>query len=343
MNLPVKPPQVAESRFSQKILRYFFSFLQTDFKKQQAPRRRIQLKSDAGFRRPAAAQIPRTLRRDLDLPPELSIAEWRRRHQAAHLQNQSRTIQSAAQPDRARPDRQAYRSARRKRFRRRDPATQAYARTKRPEALNEPEKFVEAVQIKFCEEVGNRLLHPLLGRLESSIQANAYSAVKSIYDVEATSPTPLPGTSSKNLPSALNALIVKGDEAAIKAVFTEFFSGADIRKQINTFFDDFATSDAFQELRDLHQALRSTENQSFYLYCCDVRFGTHVFPLFYIPGALAYQAEGREFLIEFDPPAHQQAGGRLDPAGARRSRRTDAHLADPRPYPASQWRPDFRR
>ena len=66
MNLPVKPPQVAESRFSQKILRYFFSFLQTDFKKQQAPRRRIQLKSDAGFR--------------LGLPlrkyPELYAAIW---------------------------------------------------------------------------------------------------------------------------------------------------------------------------------------------------------------------------------------------------------------------------
>ena len=156
-------------------------------------------------------------------------------------------------------------------------ATQAYARTKRPEALNEPEKFVEAVQIKFCEEVGNRLLHPLLGRLESSIQANAYSAVKSIYDVESDLSDAVTRHVLENLPSALNALIVKGDEAAIKAVFTSF-SSADIRKQINTFFDDFATSDAFQELRDLHQALRSTENQSFYLYCCDVRFGTHFSP-----------------------------------------------------------------
>ena len=38
------------SGFSQKVLRYFLTFLQTDFKRQQAPRRRIQMKSDVGFR-----------------------------------------------------------------------------------------------------------------------------------------------------------------------------------------------------------------------------------------------------------------------------------------------------
>ena len=35
-------PDVGQG-FSQKVLRYFLTFLQTDFKKQQAPRRRIQL------------------------------------------------------------------------------------------------------------------------------------------------------------------------------------------------------------------------------------------------------------------------------------------------------------
>ena len=302
MNLPVKPPQVAESRFSQKILRYFFSFLQTDFKKQQAPRRRIQLKSDAGFR--------------LGLPlrkyPELYAAIWTFLRNCPSLNGDDaiKPLTFKISPGQYKaPLNPTVRDLIAKHIEALEEsdfvgattATQAYARTKRPEALNEPEKFVEAVQIKFCEEVGNRLLHPLLGRLESSIQANAYSAVESIYDVESDLSDAVTRHVLENLPSALNALIVKGDEAAIKAVFTEFFSGADIRKQINTFFDDFATSDAFQELRDLHQALRSTENQSFYLYCCDIRFGTHVFPLFYIPGALAYQAEGREFLIEFDP------------------------------------------
>lgn len=36
--------------FAAKVSRYFLDFLETDFKKQQAPRRKIQLKNDAGFR-----------------------------------------------------------------------------------------------------------------------------------------------------------------------------------------------------------------------------------------------------------------------------------------------------
>ena len=49
----VKPPQVEFSHikeFGRKVARYFLDFLESDFKKVQAPRRRIQLKNDAGFR-----------------------------------------------------------------------------------------------------------------------------------------------------------------------------------------------------------------------------------------------------------------------------------------------------
>jgi len=43
-------PQDGIAGFSQRVLRYFLTFLQTDFKRQMAPRRRIQIKSDTGFR-----------------------------------------------------------------------------------------------------------------------------------------------------------------------------------------------------------------------------------------------------------------------------------------------------
>lgn len=302
MNQHASPHLGAESGFSQKILRYFFSFLQTDFKKQQAPRRRIQLKSDAGFRiglplrkYPALySAIGAFLKNspaingDGAIKPltfKISLGQYKAPLNPTLRDLIARHIE-ALEDD-------AFLGA--------ITATLTYAKAKRLEALNEPERYVEAVQIKFREEVDSRLVHPLLGRLESSIQANAYSAVESIYDVENDLSDAVSSRVVENLPSALNSLIVKGDETAIDAVFTEFFSGADIRKQINAFFDDFATADAFQELRDLHQALRSAENQSLYLYCCDIRFGTHLFPLFYIPGALTYQDQGREFLIEFDP------------------------------------------
>lgn len=36
--------------FSEQILKYFLDFIETDFKRQQAPRRKIALRNDAGFR-----------------------------------------------------------------------------------------------------------------------------------------------------------------------------------------------------------------------------------------------------------------------------------------------------
>jgi len=75
----------------------------------------------------------------------------------------------------------------------------------------------------------------------------------------------------------------------------------DIRARAQSFFDDFTTSDAFQELRDLQHALRSSENQSIYLYLCEIRFGPHAFPLFYVPASLIYDEEVRAFILEFDP------------------------------------------
>src|SRR5207302_9821031 len=47
--------------FSQRVLRYFLAFLETDFKRQQAPRRRIQLKTDTNFRAGMPLRKYRTL------------------------------------------------------------------------------------------------------------------------------------------------------------------------------------------------------------------------------------------------------------------------------------------
>src|SRR5271165_3414249 len=47
--------------------------------------------------------------------------------------------------------------------------------------------------------------------------------------------------------------------------------------------------------------LRSTENQSVYLYVCEIKYGHHAFPLFYIPATLEYRDDSRDYVLEFDP------------------------------------------
>jgi AAA domain len=280
---------------SQKVLRYFMEFLQTDFKKQQAPRRRIILKSDAGFRMGLPLRKYVTLFRDVWKFAERATGEG--------LQFKIRPSGytapiSAILRDLIRQQTQAISDT--------DiagitSATVEYAERRRGEAAQLPEKFIDDVQTQFVEQVGTRIVRRLLEMLESSFKSTSYSAVESIYDVEADLTDTIAARALENLPAAVNSLIVSGNIAPMKATLAEFLAAEDVRARITEFFEGFATSDAFQEMRDLHHSLRSTENQALYLYLCEIKFGPHAFPLFYIPATLEYREDSRDFLLDFDP------------------------------------------
>lgn len=296
---PEQPPEPlqpnASQGFSQKVLRYFLSFLQTDFKKQQAPRRRIQLKSDVGFRMglplrkyvslykaawkfvgeaPEGGLIFKIPPGRYTSPISATLRDLIRQHVDA--------IQSAP----------ILRSAK---------TTVEYALSRRSKAIDHPEKFVDSVQVHFVEEIGTRIVQPLLAMLDGPFREAAYSAIESIYDVEADLTNVIASRALENLPTAINTLIVSGNTVPMQSVLEEFLVPEDIRSRVQSFFDDFATSDAFQELRDLQHSLRSAENQSLYLYLCEMRFGSNAFPLFYVPVSLDYKEDSREFVLEFDP------------------------------------------
>lgn len=281
--------------FSQRVLRYFLTFLQTDFKRQQAPRRRIQMKSEAGFRtgvplrkyvslynamwKFAAAAPGAGLQ--FKLPPSKYTAPI-----SAILRDLIRQHIGAIPPEA--PGRIAREVI-------------EYAKAGSGRALENPERFVDSTLLQFVQATGEKLVQPLLTILDGPFREQAYSAIESIYDVESDLTDAVVTRVQENLPTAINTLIVNGDTAPMQAVFDEFFGIDSIRTRIQDFFDDFATADAFLEMRDLQHALRSSEQQSLYLYLCEIRFGPHAFPLFYIPATFEFDDERREFVINYDP------------------------------------------
>jgi hypothetical protein len=281
--------------FSQKVLHYFLDFLQTDFKKQQAPRRRISLKSDAGFRLGMPLRKYQSLYAAVwkfvgaptqnGLQFKISHGQYRAPINSTLRDLISQRIESIPAKD----------------FEDVGAKTIEYAQAQRAKAAEHPEKFVESVLVQLVEQVGDRIVQPLLSLLEGSFKDSAYSAVESIYDVESDLTDAITARALENLPNAINSLIVSGKSEGMSGVFAEFLAATEARARIQTFFDDFVTSDAFQEVRDLQHALKSTENQSLYLYLCDIKFGANAFPLFYVPAALEYREESREFVLELDP------------------------------------------
>ena len=282
--------------FAARVSRYFLDFLETDFKRQRAPHRRIQLKNDSGFRTALPLRKYRTLYeavwKILSLPvgelPPLSLSRGR------YTAPISLTLRDLIRQHVDSLEASAFETVRKE--------TLDCARRKRGAAVENPEVYVEDVQLLFVESVGKHIVTPILALLDGPFRQQSYSAIESVYEVETDLVDALAVHVVEQLPTALNTFIVSSDLGPTEKVLEEFFSEKDARERVKAFFEDFATADAYQELRDLTNYMRlSGESLQMYLYVCELRFGTAVFPVFYIPATVRLDERNGDLVVEFDP------------------------------------------
>jgi AAA domain len=282
--------------FAARVSRYFLDFLETDFKRQRAPHRRIQLKNDSGFRTGLPLRKYPTLYEAVwkllytpvgELPP-LRLSRGR------HTSPISPTLRDLI--------RQHVESLEASDFEVVREETLNFARHQRGAAVENPEDYVEDVQSFFAESVGKRIVSPILALLDGPFRQQSYSAIESVYEVETDLVDALAVQVVEQLPTTLNTYLVSSDLAATERLLEEFFSKKDTTERIKSFFEDFATADAYQELRDLTNYMRlGGESLEMYLYICELRFGTALFPIFYIPALVTIDERNGDLVVEFDP------------------------------------------
>ena len=280
--------------FGLKVSRYFLDFLETDFKRQQAPRRRIQLKSDANqttgvaLRKYEALQRAVTvlLSREENGGRVFSLARGKFRASISPLLRNLIT----QFVDQIESDKFATIAAK----------VLEAARAERAKAAEDPEKYISDVTAVLESEVARDLVHPLLALLEKPIRDSAYSAIESVFEIETDLVSALTEGTAKQLPEALNTLLVKGDDGPVGGVLTEFFDEAQSRQRLKDFFESFTTSDAWQELRDLQALTKAGENLQLYLYVCDLRFGNSLFPVVYVPLSVTQEEQTGQLEFELD-------------------------------------------
>ena len=285
----------AISGFATKVLRYFQDFIQTDFKRQQAPRRRIVLKNDAGFRMGIPVRkyaslydaLSKLMREPCSTGVKLSVPRGRfktplslvlRELIQAHVQGITPAEIAAVRRE-----------------------TLAFAKNTRSDGAKNIERYSDAVCLKLAEEVSTRIVGPLLSLLEEPFQANSYSALESVFDVEAELADAISARALQNLPSTLHALVISNDYLPLEAVLDEFLADGDLKSTLVSFFDEFSTADLFLELRDLENTLATAEDQSIYLYLGDVRYGTTTFPLFFVPLELTFDPQFSTYVLQSPP------------------------------------------
>lgn len=270
---------------------YFRDFLETDFKRQQAPRRRIIATTDSGFRASMRTQSYPKLDRELwallsrpsQTAPSISIGPRDYTRPISLVLLKVIAEQINAIPESALI---TVRNAVN------DIASSTYAK-----AVNHPEEWVESVQQVLFDKVGEQVVQPLIAHLDGPLKAQAYDLIDSLYAAEADLIQRVAGDLARVLPDVLAKLLATQDTQLLVEALEQFLTLDGAHAALTGFFDSFAAADAYLELRDLETYVATGDGLQLYLYIGAIRYGPNTYPLFFLPIDVARNSNSNSYSL----------------------------------------------
>ena len=260
-----------------KVSEYFRDFLESDFKRQQAPRRRIVLQSPSGFRsgmrlRPYP-ELDRAIWAVLSKRSgeDLQLTITPRRYTRQVSANLRRVIAEQIQ---AIPD-SAVITVRQRVI--------EHARATYATAVNNPEEWIDSVRATMAQEIGTQVVRPLIAHLDGPLRSQAYSVIDSLYAAESDLIARVSADLDSVLPQALARLLATGDVSAVAEACEQYITTAGTSAALNTFFDSFVVADAYLEFRDLETYVTTGDGLQLYLYIGALKYGNVQYPAFFVP------------------------------------------------------------
>lgn len=274
-----------------QVCHYFKDFLETDFKRQQAPRRRIVLQSEAGFRAGMRVRPYPSLEQELWAllgkasaePLQLKLTPRK------HTRSLSPTLRKIVEEQLAALDEQSLQTARRASL---DALASSY-----PQSVNDPELWIESACTSVRSRVGEFVVRPLIARLDGALQRSAYSVLDSLYSAESEMISTASAELLEKLPQVLARHLARRDDAAVAGAFEAFLTLEGVRAALTGFFAGFVTADALQEFRDLETYASITEGVQIYLYVGVCKFRDVQYPLFSVPLQVEKLPEGQGYQL----------------------------------------------
>lgn len=260
-----------------KVSQYFLDFLESDFKRQQAPRRRVVLQTDSGF----------TAGMRLAPYPELQQDIWKILERPTNAAGRIKMTPRAYH----RPITATLRSIIREQVQALAEQsldivrveTSDKARTSRGRAVENPEKWVDDIRKAFALEIGTQIVAPLLAMLDGPLSQQAYSVHDSIFSTEGELIELVASETDAILPEVLSRYLATGDATELLAVLNDSLTIEKTRNGLTEYFEKYMAADAFLEFRDLETYGSTGDNLQLYLYVGTLKFGNLTFPLFYVP------------------------------------------------------------
>jgi hypothetical protein len=260
-----------------QVCHYFKDFLESDFRRQQAPRRRIILQSDAGFRTGMRVRAYPTLESELwslisrpsGEPMQLKVGPRK------FTRSLSPVLRKIVEEHVRAIDQQAIDQVRE--------ATLAQISRTYSASISDPEKWVDDACTFLREQAGDLIVRPLVTRLDAALQRTSYNVVDSVFTAESEMVAAVTGEATSELPAVLARHLARRDDAAVAGALAAFLTLNAVQATLTTFFDGFVAADAFLEFRDLETFAAITEGVQLYLYIGSCRFRSAQYPLFFVP------------------------------------------------------------
>ncbi|WP_414487053.1 AAA domain-containing protein [Stenotrophomonas maltophilia] len=287
--MAVEVPKEKIAEIARRVTRYFSDFLTTDFKRSQAPRRRIALTTETGFRAGMRVSPYPALDRDLwallgkPCGEELAVQMAPRRYTRPISATLSKVIREQV---RAIPE-SAVATVRAAVLQR---AMSTYAK-----AVENPEAWIEAVQSELDAEISTQIIRPLIAHLDGPLRQQAYWVMDSLHSAEADLIARVGGDLSGVLPDALAALLADGEADDLELALDHFLTLEAAQESLLSFFENFVAADAFLEFRDLETYIANSGGMQLYLYIGTIKHRSVQYPLFFLPVQVERAADGASY------------------------------------------------
>ncbi len=274
-----------------KVSQYFLEFLESDFKRQQAPRRQITLQTEAGLRSGMRIATYSALQHNL-----WQILEKRSDGELAlTLQPRTYTRSTIA----------TLRGVIREQVHVLAEASLGAIRTEivskaqatRERGAEDPEAWLGAMREGLAGEIASRIVRPLLARLDGPLSHHAYCVRDSIFSVETELVERVAAKLSRAMPEALARYLVTGDATSLVVAAEVTLSLDETRAALIDYFEAFTAADAYLEFRDLQTCAAAGENLQVYLYIGALRYANSTYPVLYVPLEVRRMPDGGGFTL----------------------------------------------
>jgi hypothetical protein len=300
-DIQIKMDNQTLSDLATKVSRYFLEFLESDFKRQSAPRRKITLQTESGFR--AGMKVSNY--------PGLNSALWAA---LATPSNEPKEIKlTAGQFTRPMTSslkgviKEQILAIEAERINSVQKSLVESAISTRIHALDNPERWIDEVRLSLASSIGEQIVRPLIAILDGPLSSQSYSLVDSIFALEGELIERLGSDLDGLLPEILARYLALSDEGELVQTSAATFTLDTVQRDLISFFETFATADAFLEFRDLDTYAKTSEGKQLYLYIGALRFAAGSYPLFFVPIDIERTDKGFELKLTSHVYANKRA------------------------------------